>query len=173
MTQVRDLSSDSVEALKARLGPYGLVQRPAQRVYLELAKLLGHGETVGMAHEARLGEEILAMLQEFENLNVFSLLKLLSGGEVVVGRSQECDLTIHEPSVSSRHALIQWQADRQVCTVKDLDSRNGTFVNAKRTFARQTVLGDGDAISFGDAQFLLLRPETLREQLESFRERIR
>ncbi|MGQ0503891.1 MAG: FHA domain-containing protein [Myxococcaceae bacterium] len=171
MLRVRDLSASDVDALKAQLGPFALVQRPTANVYLNLARLLGRGETVGMANASRLPEQILAMLQEFENLLVLSLLLLPEKGELTVGRADDSDLTVHEPSVSSRHASFHWDPTQKLCSIKDLGSRNGTFVNAKRLFDRETVLADGDALSFGDAQFLLLKPETLREQLRSFQSR--
>ena len=170
---VRDLNlperTEPAEALTARLGRYVLVQRPAGALYHEIAKLLGRGETLGMAHEHRLGDDILGMLQVFESLLVLPLSQLPERGELFAGRAPDSDVVVQEPSVSTRHAVLRFDPVKDVCTVRDLDSRNGTFVNAKRIFARETVLMDGDAISFGDAPFLFLRTDSLREQLASLR----
>ncbi|MFZ5470840.1 MAG: FHA domain-containing protein [Myxococcota bacterium] len=152
----------------AQLGAFVLVQRPTGTVYQELAKLLRRGDTVAMAHELRLPQEILSMLQAFENLLVLPLNTLEKKGELVVGRADDCDVVIHEPSVSSRHAMLKWKQESQQCALIDLDSRNGTFLNARRLPARESYLADGDAISFGDAQFLFFRAEALQEQIKSF-----
>ncbi len=67
----------------------------------------------------------------------------------VVGRSRRCDLTISDdPWVSGEHARVRWHANRWV--VRDLGSRNGTFVNgAKIEPGREVDLDGGDVIEFG------------------------
>ena len=170
--QVRDLqqaaSTQTPEQFRAPLGVFVLLQRPPAPVYHQLAKLLGRGETVGMAHESRMADEIFSMTNAFESLEVLPLPTLVSAGALVIGRAPESNVVIHEPSVSSSHATLRWDAAHNLCSVKDHDSRNGTFVNAKRIFGRETPLADGDAIAFGDAQFLFLRAESLQQQVLSF-----
>lgn len=67
----------------------------------------------------------------------------------VVGRSRRCDLTIAEdPWVSGEHSCVRWHAQQWV--IRDLGSRNGTFVNgAKIEPGREVVLQGGDVIEFG------------------------
>jgi hypothetical protein len=50
--------------------------------------------------------------------------------ELLVGRSSACSLRIPEPYVSARHATLRWDGERW--EVKDLGSRNGTFLNGTR-----------------------------------------
>jgi hypothetical protein len=157
--------------LREVFGPYVLIQRPPAPVYNQLAKVLGRGETVQMAHAGRLGEDILELARAFEALTVVPLPELALKGELVIGRADECNVLVHEPSVSSRHALLRCNNADQHCVIQDLDSRNGTFVNARRIFGRESVLEDGDAVSFGDAQFFFMRPETVQEQMATLRPR--
>jgi adenylate cyclase len=70
---------------------------------------------------------------------------LLSGERSVVGRSPECDVSIPEPWISSRHALVEKRGDE--LWVLDLDSRNGTWLGAQRV--REARLKDGDLVGFG------------------------
>lgn len=79
----------------------------------------------------------------------------------LVGRSPGCDLFIADRRASRRHAEIAW--DGESCTLRDLDSDNGTFVNGQRLAAPQ-ALADGDQIAVASALFTFRDPEaTLRE----------
>jgi pSer/pThr/pTyr-binding forkhead associated (FHA) protein len=77
-----------------------------------------------------------------------------------------CLLVVKDPSVSKLHARLRWSERDGACTVQDMGSMNGTYVNAVPLGSQQEVaLNDGDALSFGDAQFLYLRTETLHAHL--------
>ena len=79
----------------------------------------------------------------------------------LLGRSPACDLYIPDRRASRRHAEIAW--DGETCTLRDLDSDNGTFLNGLRLAAPQT-LTDGDQIAVASATFTFRDPEaTLRE----------
>jgi predicted component of type VI protein secretion system len=72
-------------------------------------------------------------------------------GDTLVGRSEECDITIFDPSVSRRHARIRVADGRVV--LEDLGSRNGCRVNG--VFVRGSVgLTDGDRIRFGTQELV-------------------
>lgn len=64
---------------------------------------------------------------------------------VVIGRSPDCDLVLGLSGASRRHSAIQRDADGW--TIRDLDSRNGTFVNRQRI--QSCRLRDGDLINLG------------------------
>lgn len=65
------------------------------------------------------------------------------------GRSPEADIMIPNSKVSRLHAEIKpWDGDY---VVKDLKSRNGTFVNGNRVEA--CVLKPGDILRLGDTDF--------------------
>ncbi len=78
----------------------------------------------------------------------------LGGGRaLVVGRGEQCQITIDDDTVSSSHARLQLDAQGQRVAITDLDSSNGTFLNGKRiTTARAQV---GDVVRFGTAEFRL------------------
>lgn len=64
-----------------------------------------------------------------------------------VGRDQEMDLYIEDPSVSGEHSRIE--IEKNAVYVKDLGSTNGTFVNEQKVEG-QKQLQNGDVISFGN-----------------------
>ena len=67
----------------------------------------------------------------------------------MLGRSASSDLRLHpydDRQVSSRHAMLVLEDDQWF--VRDLDSRNGTFVNGQR-IGDDTPVGDGDVIGLG------------------------
>ncbi len=70
----------------------------------------------------------------------------LVDGQFVVGRSADCQLSLDDPLVSRRHALLVLQGER--LTVEDLGSRNGISVNGKRA-TKPVSLVDGDTITIG------------------------
>jgi hypothetical protein len=66
-----------------------------------------------------------------------------------IGRSERSRLVLSHPSVSSLHARIRWSGDRWM--VRDLGSRNGTFVNDRAVeVQRWHALASGDRLMFGD-----------------------
>jgi pSer/pThr/pTyr-binding forkhead associated (FHA) protein len=48
---------------------------------------------------------------------------------LTIGRDSACEVVVSDPEVSRRHARLE--ADRGVVFVRDLESRNGTFLNGK------------------------------------------
>jgi pSer/pThr/pTyr-binding forkhead associated (FHA) protein len=67
---------------------------------------------------------------------------------LVIGRAQECDITLDDPSVSRRHAEVRIEGDGFAIT--DLGSTNGTQLNGQRV---QTArLAPGDRISIGQTE---------------------
>ena len=80
----------------------------------------------------------------------------LALGEFVIGRSTECQLSLDDPLVSRRHAVIR--ISRDAVTVQDLGSRNGVLVNAVKIDGERAVVA-GDKISIGSQEMLLLSAE--------------
>ena len=72
----------------------------------------------------------------------------LAAGENLVGRAEDAAVSIPSRKVSRRHARIQVDGARAV--LEDLQSRNGTFVGARRIDG-PTLLADGDEITIGPA----------------------
>jgi FHA domain/Domain of unknown function (DUF1707) len=75
-----------------------------------------------------------------------------SGTCFTIGRTQECDLRIADPSVSRLHA--QLARDQDGWLLSDLGSRNGTRVNG--WLVREPVpVRPGDVVQFGSATFVI------------------
>lgn len=66
---------------------------------------------------------------------------------MLLGRGEDCDIRIHDHSVSRRHARIE--PTPQGYYVTDLQSTNGTFVNDKQIDAA-CLLQDGDYLRVGN-----------------------
>jgi hypothetical protein len=81
------------------------------------------------------------LLQEFD----------LTGPEIVIGRSSECQITIEDPLISRRHARIAIEGEE--ARVSDMGSRNGVRVNGRLVKGEQ-VLKDGDRIRLGTQELL-------------------
>jgi adenylate cyclase len=82
---------------------------------------------------------------------------LLGSDSTVVGRSDECQIVIPDPWISSRHCLLEPRGDELWAV--DLGSRNGTYVGDRRV--HEAVLREGSRISFGptDAVVRNLKPQ--------------
>ncbi len=71
--------------------------------------------------------------------------------ELVIGRLQTCGLRLSAPYVSSVHATLRWYDSRW--EVKDLGSRNGTWLNGELLMPGQTYpLTQGARLTFGHEQ---------------------
>ena len=69
----------------------------------------------------------------------------------IIGRRHDCDLCIPLMVVSKRHC--QLNQNKESVKIRDLDSRNGTFLNGKRI--NETTVQPGDYIRIGPLTFLL------------------
>jgi pSer/pThr/pTyr-binding forkhead associated (FHA) protein len=76
----------------------------------------------------------------------------LSGREVVLGRSADCDVCLPEKGVSRRHASLVWEGDSAVLV--HLSRTNVTLVNGLAAGER-TRLSHGDEIQLADRVVLL------------------
>jgi hypothetical protein len=75
----------------------------------------------------------------------------------VLGRHRRCDVQVDDPQVSGEHACLDWTGD--CWELRDLGSRNGTFVDGLRLGPRDRVgLQEGAVFSLGGpvAGFTLL-----------------
>ena len=82
---------------------------------------------------------------------------LAEDGSYRVGRSSRCSFVISDLSVSRFHAQVI--VHREKVRIKDLGSRNGTFVDGARI--EEAEIQPGQSVSFGNAQFHLVDDELL------------
>jgi pSer/pThr/pTyr-binding forkhead associated (FHA) protein len=73
---------------------------------------------------------------------------------VVVGRSGQVQVSVEDEGLSRRHFLIVHDGEGYV--LKDLSSRNGTWVDGRRVFAEK--LHHNDRILAGNTLFLFADP---------------
>jgi FHA domain/Protein of unknown function (DUF3662) len=69
-------------------------------------------------------------------------------GRARIGRSEENEVFLIDPSVSRTHAVVEVDGTEPI--VRDLGSTNGTFVNGERVQARP--LRHGDELTFGNTR---------------------
>jgi len=75
----------------------------------------------------------------------------LPSSVTVVGRRQDCDLCVPLMVISRRHCQMTMEED--MLNIRDLGSRNGTFVNGERI--DETSLYAGDEIEIGPLKFVV------------------
>ena len=77
---------------------------------------------------------------------------VILGEEIYVGRTPENDIFVADKNISRCHASIVIK--NGVCSLKDLDSKNGTFVNDQKV--SEVELSVNDTILMGECRFLLI-----------------
>lgn len=70
----------------------------------------------------------------------------LNKDQIFIGREVRCDVMLNNDSVSRRHAEVVRLAEGWL--IRDLGSRNGTYVNGQRI--QEYVLQEGDLLTIGD-----------------------
>ncbi|MDQ2647324.1 MAG: sigma 54-interacting transcriptional regulator [Myxococcota bacterium] len=99
------------------------------------------GSTLGEAGE---GELTLAFSFPRTDGPTLSFAEI-GAREALLGRDDDCTVPLPGAEVSRRHAAIQKQG--RAVLLRDLDSRNGSFVNGRRVTA--VVLDEGDVVRIG------------------------
>lgn len=79
----------------------------------------------------------------------------LGDAPAVIGRSEECDLVIPDPSVSRRHAEVAFVDG--VWRIRDLGSRNGTRIGTRPV--TDDVVKPGESFFVGDVELVLVVAE--------------
>jgi Nif-specific regulatory protein len=85
----------------------------------------------------------------------------LTEAELRIGRDPSNSLAISDLSLSRRHCLLGHRKDGY--RIRDLDSRNGTFVNGEAV--SEQTLNHGDQVSVGDSVFVFLVKEETDEAI--------
>lgn len=85
---------------------------------------------------------------------------LVTGQEFLLGRGDDCNVRLSDPSVSRHQCRIRLEADR--VTLIDLASRWGTSVNGR--MLKEGELKSGDRITLGDTELVLLLSNFVDDQ---------
>ena len=80
----------------------------------------------------------------------------MSGAELRIGRGQDVDLRLADPSISRHHAMVRDEGGGRYL-LADLGSSNGTWRNGERIHL-PTPLGNGDRVRIGTAEIRFLAP---------------
>ncbi len=79
--------------------------------------------------------------------------------KLLIGRAEDCDLRLESDFVSNYHCFLL--LDEYTLRVRDLGSKNGTFVNGCRIGAHAVILLHDDNVCLGEVNFLIdLSPAT-------------
>ncbi|QSQ15278.1 FHA domain-containing protein [Myxococcus landrumensis] len=154
-------ASLSAKDFERQLGPFALIQRPPSETSSAVLT------PTRMADPEDISLGMMSLLFEFEHLRVATLPPLHATDRLRIGRRMDCDLVIDDASVSKLHAELRWSEADSRCTVQDLGSTNGTFLNASTLGQREATLRDGDILSFGNVQYWYLEAKTLHERLRA------
>jgi predicted component of type VI protein secretion system len=69
-------------------------------------------------------------------------------GKLLIGREEDCHLRPESEFVSRHHCVLL--LDDYTLRIRDLGSKNGTFVNGRRVGTNETILLHDDMISIGE-----------------------
>jgi pSer/pThr/pTyr-binding forkhead associated (FHA) protein len=69
-------------------------------------------------------------------------------GKFIIGRESDCHLPVASNSVSRHHCVLL--LDEYTLRIRDLASKNGTFVNRDQTRVGERILGHADTVHIGD-----------------------
>lgn len=72
-------------------------------------------------------------------------------GRNIIGRDQDCSITVADNRVSSKHAVLLFRAGKY--SITDSQSSHGTFVNDRDIELEPCYLSDGDVIQVGQTVF--------------------
>lgn len=72
-------------------------------------------------------------------------------GRNIIGRDQDCSITVGDNMVSSKHAVLLFRAGKY--SITDSQSSHGTFVNGQDIELEPCYLSDGDLIQVGKTVF--------------------
>ena len=82
---------------------------------------------------------------------------IVKQSSVTVGKMrQQCDIVLMAPAISRMHARLEYRQGAYY--LKDLNSRNGTFLNGERLMPQEArSLNHGDRVAFADISYRAIR----------------
>jgi len=80
-----------------------------------------------------------------------------------IGRVDGNDMIMPDYAISKQHAILEIKRD--IYSIRDCESTNGTSVNGKRLDKKSVQLKDGDVVGFARYEFAFLSPTSLYDML--------
>ncbi|HEX2685336.1 MAG TPA: sigma 54-interacting transcriptional regulator [Kofleriaceae bacterium] len=118
------------------------------------------GQTAVTLVKHELGEELLPghLRMMVISKGMFATHPLPDGAAITIGRSNQCDVTVEDESISRRHALLRIG---ESTTIEDLGSANGTVVRGnKLKTAHPTTIAVGELVRLGTDTIILLQHQS-------------
>ncbi|HEV8070251.1 MAG TPA: FHA domain-containing protein [Planctomycetaceae bacterium] len=75
------------------------------------------------------------------------------GPKLLIGRAGDCDLRLESDFVSNYHCILL--LDEYTLRLRDLGSKNGTFVNGRRVGTSAIILLQDDNVCIGEVNLLI------------------
>lgn len=85
----------------------------------------------------------------------------VNAGDSVVGRDPRAEIFINEPKLSRQQCQITF--DKKSCSIIDLRSANGTYVNRIKVGIQPVALNDGDTVILGNTTFKFFAPGNVEQ----------
>ncbi|WP_149498923.1 diguanylate cyclase [Roseiconus lacunae] len=101
-----------------------------------------------------------ACLVQIYPADVVDGMMLIESERYLIGRHDDCDLQVNDPSVDERHACL-FRKENAYCLI-DLETTNGTIVNDRSI--DQTALRSGDTIRIGTFIFKYLSADSVESK---------
>ncbi|MBQ6019724.1 MAG: FHA domain-containing protein [Clostridia bacterium] len=124
-------------------------QNPAAKTPAQGVRAAAGGQNPAIRQKTARPRRGSGYISALRNLADRSLV-LLFANEYVIGRTQECGITLPVMTVSRRHAKLAKRDGRW--TITDLDSKGGVWINNAKEKGT-IVLYDGDVIDIGGVRF--------------------
>jgi predicted component of type VI protein secretion system len=77
----------------------------------------------------------------------------ISSAKFLIGRDEDCQLRLDSEFVSRHHCALL--LDDYTLRIRDLSSKNGTFINGRRIGEGETILLHSDVVAIGDMTFVI------------------
>jgi pSer/pThr/pTyr-binding forkhead associated (FHA) protein len=77
----------------------------------------------------------------------------IDGTKLIIGREEDCQLRPESEFISRHHCVLL--LDDYTLRIRDLGSKNGTFVNSSRIGSGETILLHDDVVAIGEMTFLI------------------
>lgn len=121
--------------------------RVSRTVFGDSDRTVYNSESIGVKRTTR---KLVGWLVSY-SLDAMGVDYKIYEGRNIIGRDNGCNITVPDPMVSSRHAVLLFRANKY--SITDSQSSHGTFVNDVDIELEPHYLNDGDIIRIGQTTF--------------------